>query len=116
MSSVEPPRLREPTYFILAALLDGPLHGYGMIQRAAELSDGAVRPTAGTLYGALDRSADQGLVVVDREETVSGRRRRYYRLTSAGAAALTAEAARMRRAAAAVERRGVGIRGVGQPA
>jgi DNA-binding PadR family transcriptional regulator len=115
MSSVGPPRLREPTYFILAALLDGPLHGYGIIRRAAELSDGAVRPTAGTLYGALDRLADQGLVVVDREETVSGRRRRYYRVTSTGAAALTAEAARMRRAVAAVERRGVAFRGVGQP-
>lgn len=116
MGSVEPPRLREPTYFILAALLDEPLHGYGIIGRAAELSDGAVRPTAGTLYGALDRLADQGLVVVDREETVSGRRRRYYRLTSAGAAALTAEAARMRRAVAAVERRAVGTRGVTRPA
>ena len=109
MSQVEPPRLREPTYFILAALLDGPLHGYGIIQRAAELSGVAVRPTAGTLYGALDRLAEQGLVVVDREETVSGRRRRYYELTSAGTAALTAEAARMRRAVAAVERRGLAL-------
>ena len=114
MASAEPPRLREPTYFILAALLKGPLHGYGIIQAAAELSDGAVRPTAGTLYGALDRLAEQGLVTVDREETVSGRRRRYYRLTSAGTAALTAEAARMRRAVAAVERWGLGLRGAGR--
>jgi DNA-binding PadR family transcriptional regulator len=110
------PMLREPTYFILAALLDGPLHGYAIIRRAAELSDGAVRPTAGTLYGALDRLSAQGLVAADREETVSGRRRRYYRLTAAGDEALTAEAERMRRAAAAVERRPRGLSARSQPA
>ena len=61
---------------MLASLLDGPLHGYAISTRAAELSEGEVRLTAGTLYGALDRMAARGLVEVEREETVEGRLRR----------------------------------------
>lgn len=91
-----------PTYFILAALLDGPLHGYGIIKRVEELSDGELRIPAGTLYAALDRLVGEGRVVADREEVVSGRLRRYYRLTPAGSATLTAEAGQLRRAADAV--------------
>jgi DNA-binding PadR family transcriptional regulator len=94
-----PSAFREPTYFLLAALLDGRLHGYGIIKRAAELSNGRVRLTAGTLYGALDRLIDDGLVMPDGEETVSGRLRRYYRLTGQGEDALLAEAKRLRQAA-----------------
>ena len=56
--------MQEPTYFTLAALLEGPLHGYAIIARARELSDGQVRLTAGTLYGALDRLSGEGLALV----------------------------------------------------
>lgn len=94
--------LREPTFFLLAALQHGPLHGYAITRRVGELSGGRVRLTAGTLYGALDRLTAQGLVTTDREEEVSGRRRRYVRLTDAGLHALDEEAARMRAAAAIV--------------
>src|SRR3954470_17964149 len=97
--------MREPTYFILAALLDGPAHGYGIVRDAAELSGRRVRLTAGTLYGALERLAGEGLVEPDREEVVNGRRRRYFRLTGAGEAALTEETERMRSAADAVGER-----------
>jgi PadR family transcriptional regulator, regulatory protein PadR len=95
--------MREPTYFTLAALLDGPLHGYGIIKRAEQLSEGAVRMTAGTLYGALDRLSREGLVAEDGQEIVAGRARRYYRLTDEGRAALETEAERMQRAAAVVQ-------------
>lgn len=94
--------MSEPTYFVLAALLDGPSHGYGIIKRAEELSAGRVRLAVGTLYGALDRLAGEGLVVVDGEETVQGRLRRYYRLTEDGKLAVTREAARMEQAARVV--------------
>lgn len=87
--------MREPTYYTLAALQDGPLHGYAIIKRAAELSGGRVRLAAGTLYGALDRLTAAELVCTEREEVVNGRARRYYRLTDAGRHALQAEAARM---------------------
>lgn len=91
--------LRRPTYFILAALLEGPLHGYGIIKRVEGLADGELRLRAGTLYAALDRLADQGLVIFEREEVVSGRLRRYYRLTPEGGTILAAEAAQLRQAA-----------------
>ncbi len=91
--------MREPTYFVLASLLDGPLHGYAIIKRAAELSGGRVRMATGTLYTALDRLAGEGYVQVVREEIVNGRARRSYGLTETGAAALRAEAARMAAAA-----------------
>jgi PadR family transcriptional regulator, regulatory protein PadR len=87
--------MREPTYYVLASLLDGPLHGYAIIKRAAELSGGRVRMATGTLYTALDRLAGEGYVQVVREEIVNGRARRSYALTEPGAAALRAEAARM---------------------
>lgn len=97
--------MNEPTYFTLAALLDGPLHGYGIVKRAAELSDGRLKIAAGTLYGVLDRLREQGLVADEGQEIVEGRARRSYRLTGAGEAALTAEAARLRSAARVVQMR-----------
>lgn len=89
--------LREPTFLILAALADGPHHGYGLISEVDRLSDGRVSLRPGTLYGALDRLTDDGFVARDREEVVDGRLRRYYRLTDAGDAALRTETERMRR-------------------
>lgn len=97
--------MREPTYYVLASLIDGPLHGYGMIKRAEELSGDRVRLTAGTLYGALDRLVDEGLVEVTGEEIVNGRARRYYRLTTDGSQALSQEADRMERAVQVVRSR-----------
>ena len=94
--------MREPTYFLLAALLDGPLYGYAIIKRAEELSGGRVRLAAGTLYAAIDRLVGEGLIEAAREETVNGRIRRYYALTEAGDRAVRDEAARMVRAASVV--------------
>jgi DNA-binding PadR family transcriptional regulator len=97
--------LRPASYFVLASLLDGPLHGYAIAARAEQLSEGEVRLTAGTLYGALERMARQGLVQVDREETVEGRLRRYYRLSDQGRDAVVREADRLAAAARVVQRR-----------
>ena len=91
--------MREPTYFILAALQDEPLHGYAIITRAGELSQGRVRLATGTLYAALERLTGEGYVRSGREEIVNGRARRYYTLTTDGRAALRAEAAAMAAAA-----------------
>jgi PadR family transcriptional regulator, regulatory protein PadR len=99
--------MSEQTYLILAALLDGPLHGHAIIKQAQALSEGRVRLAVGTLYGALDRLADNGLVVVEREEIVSGRARRYFRLTEAGQGAVSTEALRMQAAARIVTERPV---------
>lgn len=93
--------MREPTYFLLLALAEEPRHGYGAAKRAEELSHGRVKITAGTLYGALDRLVDDGVVIVDREEVVRGRKRRYYRITDEGRLELAAEVARLHAAASA---------------
>ncbi|HEX4215071.1 MAG TPA: helix-turn-helix transcriptional regulator [Candidatus Dormibacteraeota bacterium] len=97
--------MRKPSYYTLAALLNGPLHGYGIIQRAAELSNGHVRITAGTLYAALDRLSGLGWIEAGCEEIVDGRLRRYYRLSGAGREALFAEADWPRHTASVVRRR-----------
>lgn len=94
--------MREPTYFVLAALLAGPLHGYAIIKRTQELSGGRVRLATGTLYTALDRLTAEGHVELVSEGTVAGRVRRTYGLTGSGSAALRAEAQRMAEAATLV--------------
>jgi len=96
LGRVETP-LREPTFLMLAALAGEPMHGYGLIAEVARLSDGRISLRPGTLYGALDRLVDAGLVSVDHEEVVDGRLRRYYRLTEPGGTLLVAETERMRR-------------------
>lgn len=85
----------EQTFQILTALVDSPLHGYGIIQEVGRLSEGRTQLRVGTLYGALDRLTAEGLLALDREETVNGRLRRYYRLTDAGAQVLAEEAERL---------------------
>jgi DNA-binding PadR family transcriptional regulator len=86
--------MREPTFVILTALLPAPRHGYAIISDALELSDGSVILQPGTLYAALDRLRQEGLVVIDHEEVVQGRLRRYFALTDVGVAALREEALR----------------------
>jgi len=93
---------REPSYFVLASLLDGPLHGYGISKRAGVLSGGEVRLAPGTLYGALDRLAEAQLIEECGHETVSGRPRHYYRITEMGRTSLLLEAHRLATAAQAV--------------
>nr|AGU11287.1 Transcriptional regulator PadR-like family [uncultured organism] len=89
--------VREPTFLILTALAAEALHGYGLITEVSRLSEGRVSLRPGTLYGALDRMLDAGLVAVEREEVVDSRLRRYYRLTEHGGDLLAAETERMRR-------------------
>jgi DNA-binding PadR family transcriptional regulator len=108
--------MREPTFLILTSLAAGPSHGYGVIQDVAELSDGRVHMQAGTLYAALDRLSEEGLVEPDREEIVEGRKRRYYRLTADGAAALAADARLQQHNAAAALQRLRGFPGLGSAA
>jgi DNA-binding PadR family transcriptional regulator len=68
------------------ALLDGELHGYALMGRVADLSDGAVRMGPGTLYGTINRLLEDGLIeeTTDRVPREESDRRRYYQLTAAG--------------------------------
>ncbi|HEX6875550.1 MAG TPA: PadR family transcriptional regulator [Nocardioidaceae bacterium] len=87
--------LHEPTFLILTALVGGPLHGYAVLAEVESISGGRVRLRVGTLYAALDRLTEEGLVAVESEEVVNGRLRRTYRVTGAGSETLAAEVDRM---------------------
>lgn len=84
-------RLREPTLYILAALASGRLHGYALIDAVENLSEGRLKLTAGTLYGALDRLDRDGLIRRDGAESAGGPPRRYYALTPEGRGVLADE-------------------------
>jgi DNA-binding PadR family transcriptional regulator len=84
-------------YHLLLALLEGERHGYALMQDIAEQSRGEVRMGPGTLYGALKRLLELGLVVESGrrpDPLLDDERRRYYRMTPKGRRALGAEAAR----------------------
>lgn len=83
--------LTETTYYILLSLYR-PLHGYGIMQRAQELSGGRVRLAAGTLYGALNALVDKGWIAPLPGEG----RKKEYQLTPQGLAVLKKELARLR--------------------
>ncbi|MDH6133034.1 DNA-binding PadR family transcriptional regulator [Kitasatospora sp. MAA4] len=97
--------MQEPTLLLLTALADAPRHGYALIQEIAVISDGRVKMRTGTLYSALDRLLQQGLIQVERDEVIDGRARRTYALAEAGRATLAAEADRLRAVVAEADRR-----------
>lgn len=83
--------LTETTYYILLSL-HRPLHGYGIMQRTAELSGGRVRLAAGTLYGALNAMTEKGWITLLPGEG----RKKEYRLTPRGLQVLQKELRRLR--------------------
>ena len=78
-------RFAEPAMLILVSLLDGPKHGYAIMTEAESL--GGVPLGAGTLYAALARLEEAGLI----EAIASDDRRRPYRLTGLGATSVEAQ-------------------------
>jgi DNA-binding PadR family transcriptional regulator len=90
--------LTPAVFHILVALGDGEAHGYAIMQTVSEKSMRAVRMGAGTLYGAISRLLEEGLVEESEERPdpkMDDARRRYYRLTDFGARVLAAETKRM---------------------
>ena len=79
---------------ILFALASGASHGYAIIKEIEELTNGEMSPRTGSMYLALHRLLEDGLI---EEADVRGddERRRYYRLTTDGRAAARAEAERL---------------------
>jgi DNA-binding PadR family transcriptional regulator len=83
-------RWADPSMLVLASLADGPKHGYAITQDlAAQLG---VKLGPGTLYGAIARLEERGLI----EALPPEQRRRPYQMTAAGAQELARAAARMR--------------------
>ncbi len=85
-------------FHILVALADRDSHGYSIMQDVGARTDGKVVLSAGTLYTAIRRMLEQGLIEELREspDPDSGdERRRYYRLTQFGRDVAVAEARRL---------------------
>lgn len=87
--------MRTSTYWVLIALAGGARHGYALMEEVSRLTDGRTLLRVATLYPALDRLVEEGLIDPAGDEVVAGRRRRYFRLSPKGAAALDAEATRL---------------------
>ncbi len=87
---------------LLSVLAAGPGHGYAIISALRDRSEGTFDLPEGTVYPALHRLEDAGLLASSWAD-VNGRRRRSYGLTDKGAAALAAERTEWRRFAVGVQ-------------
>jgi DNA-binding PadR family transcriptional regulator len=90
--------LAPPTFQILLALADSERHGYAIMKEVTERTEGDVTLGPGTLYGALKRLLESGLVEERGERSdppLGDERRRYYRLTKFGLLVARAEARRL---------------------
>lgn len=93
--------LSVPVFQILLSLSDQDLHGYAIIQDIRQRTDGEVSLTASTLYAALKRLLESGLVEeVDQRPPADAddERRRYYRIRPDGRGVATLETERLMRA------------------
>jgi len=87
---------------ILKIVALGRIHGYGIAQRLQQASRHVVQVPQGSLYPALHRLENRGLLAAEWAETETGREAKFYRLTRKGSAQLEAEAASWRRLSEAV--------------
>jgi PadR family transcriptional regulator PadR len=78
---------------ILKVVALGPVHGYAIAQRLEQVSQHVVQVPQGSLYPALHRLENRGLLSADWKETETGREAKFYRLTAKGRAQLETEAA-----------------------
>ena len=86
-------RWADPSMLVLASLADGPKHGYAITQDVT--AQVGVQMGPGTLYGAIARLEERGLIEALPPED----RRRPYRITAAGAQALAEQSQRMQQVA-----------------
>jgi DNA-binding PadR family transcriptional regulator len=91
-------------FHILLALTGGLRHGYAVIQEVEARTAGELRLGTGTLYTAIARLADLGLIA---DTGRADDRRRYYRITARGRRVLEAETARLERLVRHAHDRGV---------
>jgi transcriptional regulator len=90
-------------FLILRTLRLGELHGWGISKRVRALSNDVLQVNQGSLYPALYRLEDRGLVDATWGISPEGRKAKFYRLTDQGRAALTAERTAWRTFSVAVE-------------
>ena len=87
---------------ILKVVALGPVHGYSVAQRLQQVSRDVVQVPQGSLYPALHRLENRGLLAAEWRQTDSGRDAKFYRLTRKGKAQLETQTASWRRLSEAV--------------
>jgi DNA-binding PadR family transcriptional regulator len=87
--------LPSAAFQILLALLDGDLHGYGIMRVVEEQTDGSVRLGPGTLYSSLQTLEDAQAIREVPNKAANAERRRHYRLTAAGKKLVQSEVQRL---------------------
>ncbi len=110
------PKHSDPALSRTAALLQGtldllilrtvalePLHGYGIVRRIEQMSGEALEIRQGSLYPALYRMEQRGLLAAEWKTNESGKDAKYYRLTKAGRNALEQETAGWKRLRGAID-------------
>lgn len=103
--STRPPENPDPEVFlplphlpfhILIALTERPRHGWGVVQEIGRITQGRDEPSSGSLYLAMSRLTERGLIEdTPRPEDDTDGRRRYFRLTPLGRRVLAAETERL---------------------
>ena len=89
---------------VLQSLSLGPLHGLGVSDRIAQITQGAFKVKPGSLFPALHRLEERGWLKSSWGESENNRRAKYYSLTAAGKKQLRAEEEEWRRTSAIVSR------------
>jgi DNA-binding PadR family transcriptional regulator len=92
-----PQPLTPLSFHILLALTDQARHGYGIIKEMTDRTGGGVNPSTGSLYLALQRMEQEGLIEDAPDGPAPGEdaRRRYYRITRRGREAAARESYRL---------------------
>jgi DNA-binding PadR family transcriptional regulator len=96
IKELDPKPLSEPVFLILTSLANQPRHGYALLQDIQQISNGRVRLSTGTLYGALRRLLED-LWIERFQQKDRSREKQAYQLTLEGRRQLRLEVDRMRR-------------------
>ncbi|HKV39196.1 MAG TPA: PadR family transcriptional regulator [Blastocatellia bacterium] len=87
---------------ILKTLQLEPMHGWGISQRIQQISDGVLRVNQGSLYPALHRLEQQGLIDSEWGASENNRLAKFYKLTKVGRSHLGREAENWERLSGAI--------------
>lgn len=85
-------------FYVLVVLLEGPTHGYGIVQDVERRTDGEIRLVPGNLYPVLHRLEEKGLLEEGEPpaDASDHKQRKYYAITEGGRRVAAAEARRLR--------------------
>jgi DNA-binding PadR family transcriptional regulator len=87
--------LTEATYYILLSL-QRPLHGYGIIKKIENMTDGRLILASGTLYGAISKLISYNLITLVSED-INNKRKKEYLITDEGIELLNFELLRIKK-------------------